>query len=390
MNDTNLSFSKEQLMQIIASIKASGESYQSLFQVFLEAMMLAEREEYKLEKEDISNGFRPRRLRGSQGTIELNVPRTRYGNFYPILLSILKDQQSQMEQLSFLLYTQGLTTEQIGEVFEHFYSHHYSKQSISRLAHTAHQEVLDWLERPLDPYYPVVYIDCIFVPLRRGSTVSREAIYTLLAVKADQKREVLGIVCHPSESSQGWRDVFGKLKERGFREIGLVISDGLAGVEDAVASHFSGVSHQLCLVHLKRRLDKLVKQEDRGKLAEDLRKVFQMEHPEDTPEAGYERWDRFLKVWGPKYRSIAGMVGKVRYRLYFTYLTYARAARRMLSTTNWVERLNRDYRRVLSMRGALPNESSLLVLLARVGLSRKSYDYKVTGLGQEKKHFKWQ
>ena len=72
--------------------------------------------------------------------------------------------------------------------------------------------MLDWLERPLDPYYPIVYIDCIVVPLRRGSTVSREAIYTLLAVKADQKREVLRIVCHPSESSRGWSDVFGKLK----------------------------------------------------------------------------------------------------------------------------------------------------------------------------------
>jgi len=89
--------------------------------------------------------------------------------------------------------------------------------------------VLDWLERPLDPYYPIIYIDCIFVPLRRGSTVSREAIYTLLAVKADQKREVLGIVCHPSERSQGWRDVFGKLKERGVKQIDLVISDGLVG-----------------------------------------------------------------------------------------------------------------------------------------------------------------
>ena len=81
MNNTTLSFSKEQLIQIIASIKASAESYQSLFQVLLDAMMLAEREESKLEKDDISNGFRPRRLRGSQGIIELSVPRTRYGNF---------------------------------------------------------------------------------------------------------------------------------------------------------------------------------------------------------------------------------------------------------------------------------------------------------------------
>ena len=318
MNNTNLSFSKEQLKQVIASIKASGESYQSLFQVLLEAMMLAEREEYKLEKDDLSNGFRPRRLRGSQGTIELSVPRTRYGNFYPILLSIIKDQQGEMEHLSFLLYTQGLTTEQIGDVFEQLYAHHYSKQSISRLAQRAHQEVLDWLERPLDPYHPIIYIDCIFVPLRRGSTVSREAIYTLLAVKADQKRKVLGIVCHPSESSQGWRDVFGKLKERGVKGIGLVVSDGLGGIEDAVASHCSGVSHQRCLVHLKPRLDKLVKQEDRGKLQEDLKKVRQMDQQEDTPQAGYERWEGFLKAWGQRYRSIGSMLGKVRYSLYLT------------------------------------------------------------------------
>ena len=83
---------------------------------------------------------------------------------------MLKDQQAEMEQLSFLLYTQGLTTEQIGGVFEHFYSHHYAKQSIARLAQRAHQEVLDWLDRPLDPSDPIVYMDCIFVPLRRGST----------------------------------------------------------------------------------------------------------------------------------------------------------------------------------------------------------------------------
>ena len=140
--------------------------------------MLAEREEYKLEKEDVSNGFRPCRLLGSQGIIELSVPRTRYNHCYLILLSIIQDQQAEMEQLSFLLSTQGLTTEQIGEAFEQLYAHHYAKQSISRLAQRAHQEVLDWLERPLDPYYPIVYIDCIFVPLRRGATVSREAIYT--------------------------------------------------------------------------------------------------------------------------------------------------------------------------------------------------------------------
>ena len=128
----------------------------------------------------------------------------------------------------------------------------------------------------------------------------------------------MGLYAIQAESSQGWRDVFGKLKERGVKQIDLVISDGLVGIEDAVASHFAGVSHQLCLVHLKPRLDKLVKQEDRGKLQEDLKKVCQMDQQEDTPEAGYERWEGFLKAWGQRYRSIGSMLGKVRYSLYLT------------------------------------------------------------------------
>ena len=82
------------------------------------------------------------------------------------------------------------------------------------------------------------------------------------------------------------------------------------------------------------------------------------------------------------------MLGKVRYRLYFTYLTYAPVARQMVPTTNWVERLHRDYRRVLRIRRALPSESSLLVLLGRVGMGRKSYDYKVNQLGQEERYFR--
>ena len=103
-----------------------------------------------------------------------------------------------------------------------------------------------------------------------------------------------------------------------------------------------------------------------------------MDQLEDTLQASYERWEELLKAWAPKYISIGTMLEKVRYRLYFPYLTYAPAARRMVSTTTWIERLHRDYRRVLRMQGALPNAFSLLVLLARARMRRKQYDYKVT------------
>ncbi len=352
--------------------------------------MNAEREEYKIEHNDSSNGFRSRKAFGQGRIMELKVPRTRHGNFYPVLLTVLKHQREEMDRIGFMLNNKGLTTEQVGEVFGEIYGRSYSKQSISRMADMAREEVLSWLERPLEPYYPIIYVDCTFVPVRRNGAVRKEAYYSILGVLPDRTREVLALVAHPTESAIGWRAVLQSLRERGVREIGLVVSDGLSGIEDAVAAEFTGADHQLCVVHLMRSMTKKVANKDREQLINDLREVFQDTAHETNPEHVYGKFRRLCEKWGRYYRSIHRMINDSRYEMYFTYIKYHHSIRSMVYSTNWIERLNKDYKRVLRMRGALPNEKAVLVLLGAVAIQKKAYHRKLPKINNETRYFRWE
>ena len=390
MKNKTLSFTPEQVTQIVSDLKTSGRDNTALMQLFLEAMMRAEREEYKTTHGDLSNGYRSRRAFSQGRVMELQVPRTRFGNFYPVLLSVLKDQRSEMDRLGFMLYNKGLTTEQVGEVFGEIYGRSYSKQSISRMADLAREEVLSWLERPLEAYYPIIYIDCTFVPVRRNGAVRKEAFYSILGVLPDRTREVLTVVAYPTESATGWRTIFGDLKKRGLKEIGLVVSDGLKGIEDAVAAEYTGADHQLCIVHLMRKMTKTVSKKDRKQLAEDLRDVFLNTANETHPNDTYQRFSQVCQKWGQHYRAIKRILNDPRYEMYFTFVKYHHRIRSMIYSTNWIERLNRDYKRVLRMRGALPNEKAVLVLMGSVAIQKRAYQRKLPKIDRETKYFRWE
>lgn len=388
MKKETLSFSKEQVTKIVTDLKDSGTDNSGLMKVFLEAMMRAERQEHNELHNDQSNGYRSRKAFGHGRVLELTVPRTRHGNFYPVLLSVLKDQRAEMDRLGFSLYTKGLTTEQVGEVFEEIYGQAYSKQSISRMADMAREEVLGWLERPLESYYPIIYIDCTFVSVRRAGAVRKEAFYSILGVLPDRTREVLTIVAHPSESATIWREVFRDLKHRGLEEVNLVVSDSLSGIEDAVAAEFSGADHQLCVVHLMRNMAKKVNHNDRKRLMEEVKEIIYTYDRHRTPDQAYAEFQQLCNRWAENYRSFRNIAANDRYCMYFTFLKFNRAIHSMIYSTNWIERLNRDYKRVLKMRGALPNEQAVLVLMASVAINKKAYERKLPTIDRESS-FTW-
>lgn len=390
MKKKTLSFTKEQVTTIVSNLREAGEGYSDLLKVMLEAMMRAERDEYNQEHNDLSNGYRGRKAIGQGKVMELSVPRTRYGNFYPVLLNVLKDQRAEMDRLGFLLYTKGLTTDQVGEVFGEIYGQQYSKQSVSRMADSSREEVLGWLERPLDAYYPILYIDCTFVPVRRDGAVRKEAFYSILGVKADRTREVLCAVGHPSESATMWRDVIRSLKSRGLKEVSLVVSDGLKSIEDAVASQLPGCDHQLCVVHLMREMAKKVPRKKRKELMWEVKALFQDRTTIHDCKSSHKQFVELCKRWSVHYKSFEHMATDSRYEHYFTFMKYRPEIRSMIYSTNWIERLNRDYKRVLRMRGALPNEKSVLVLMGSVAMTRSAYDRKLPFLDLEEKWFKWE
>jgi len=384
-----LHFTQEQVTNILEDIVHQEDGLQNILKLSLEALMRSEREEHNQEYNDMSNGYRKRRGFGQGKILELQVPRSRKGNFYPVLLGFLRDQEEECRKLAFSLYGAGLTTKQVGELFGDIYGREYSTSQISRMFEYARDDVARWLERPLEPYYPMLMIDATFIHTRRVDNVSKEGYYTILGVREDRTREVLAIVNFPTESANAWESVFDGLVKRGMQETGLVVCDSLSAIETAIWRYFPEANVQLCTVHLQRNVQKHVKPKDKAAVSDDFKEVFRVGDRHDNSKQGWARWVEFCHKWGKYYPSIGKMVNNHRYMLHFTYLNYDYRMQSMIHTTNWVERLNRDYKRTTRMRGALPNPEATILLLGYVAMTRSAYLRKIPKINYEANKFRW-
>lgn len=372
-----MNFTQEQISDILLTIAKGKDGYRILLKKSLEAIMQAERRQFNVDHQDYGNGYRFSQVCVQNGKMELVIPRSRNHNFYPLILTLIKDQNKECESLAFELYKNGLTTEQVGSIFEKIYAHHYSKSAISQMMKEARTDVFAWLKRTgLDPIYPAIFIDATFWYTRREDKVSSEAYYTILGLKQDGTREVLSIVNHPTESAANWEQIFEDLKKRGVQDIQLVVSDGLSGIEAIINKAFPKATVQLCTVHLRRNIASKVKPSDKQEVMSDLKDVLDPDRDEDTPQQGLDRFHLFIEKWVKKYPSLKNYKDH-RYALYFNYLSYEKEIRRMIYTTNWIERLNRNYKRTLRMRSSMPSPESVLFLLGSTAMNRPEYNYPI-------------
>lgn len=263
-----------------------------------------------------------------------------------------------------------MTQEQVGDVFEQIYGQHYSKSSISRMADSVRTQVNAWLERSLESYYPVMFVDCVHIKIHRKRSVCSEAFYVALAVTEEGRRDVLAIFNIPTESATGWSDIFDTLKERGVQKIGLMVADGIKGLDVVVGEKFPGTPLQRCVTHLKRNMFAKVSHGDKGALASDLRDIFRTGQRDYTIEMAWKKWQDMCERWGKDYRAFKLMRNNADYKAYMTYLNYAPEIQSM----NWIERLNRDFRRVTRMRTAMPGEESVPTLMGSVAMEHKAFD----------------
>jgi len=269
---------------------------------------------------------------------------------------------------------QRLTQEQVSDVFEQIYGQAYSKSSISRMVQCVRDRVSEWQSRSLEEYYPILFVDCVHIKLHRKRSVATEAFYVALAVTDEGRREVLGIFNMPTESATGWDSIFETLKSRGVQRIGLMVADGIAGLDAVVGERFPGTPLQRCVTHLKRNMLAKVRHGDKAALAADLRDVFRTGQRDYTVEMAWKAWQDMCERWGKDYISIRRLRHNADYKAYMTYLNYAPEIQSMIYTTNWIERLNRDFRRVTRMRTAMPNEESVLTLMGSVAMEHKAFD----------------
>ena len=179
----------------------------------------------------------------------------------------------------------------------------------------------------------------------------RKMVNMALAVTEDGRREVLGIFNKPTEISTGWGDIFDKLKGRGVERVGLMVADGITGLDSVIVEKFPGTPLQRCVTHLKRNMFAKVRHGDKAALAADMRDVFRTGQRDYTVEEAWDKWQEMCDKWGKDYRSIKLLRNNADYKAYLTYLNYAPEIQSMIYTTNWIERLN--YTSVSSSGAAL-------------------------------------
>jgi len=230
LNLQTMHFTKVQISDLMRKHAEKENGLHDLMEIMLESMMVAARGEFLRDNpNNKGNGYRPGHTYGRGKKLEFRIPRDRYGNFHPQILAILRNQEEECDRLAGVLYTKGLTQEQVGDVFDQIYGQHYSKSSISRMVECVRSQVNEWLERGLESYYPVLIVDCVHIKIHRKRSVSCEAFYVALAVTEEGRREVLGIFNIPEESATGWGEIFDSLKNRGVEKVGLVVADGIKG-----------------------------------------------------------------------------------------------------------------------------------------------------------------
>lgn len=366
-----IELTKVQLQASLSKLLEEERGLTEVLEMTLNGLMYSERKNYlEQSSSNKGNGYRKAFAVGLGKQIELNIPRDRLGMFQPILLALIRDQQQQLEDLSFELYSNGLTTSQIGNLMKKIYGKHYSKSAISNITSSFSGQMEQWRNRSLDSKYLAVYIDAIHLKIRR-ETVSSEAFYILLGVKEDYTREVLGIVNIPSESASGWKEVLQNIKQRGVKKIGLIISDNLTGLDTIIPLIYKNTKHQKCVVHLKRSILNKVSSKNKVEVAQDLKEVFNMDELNDSLEKAKMRLSIFALKWKSKYRHIGDLDKNEMNELYFTYLLFNPKIWRMIYTTNWIERLNKEFRRTFKIRNSMPNYQAALTLISKVAMDKE-------------------
>ena len=264
-------------------------SVENLVIIMFETILKCERLSFLNEcnEPNKANGYYRRMAKAINKYFEINIPRDRAGIFKPVFLEVLKQQNEQMMNLAAKLYVKGLTTRDIEDVFGEVFDKRISPTQVSLISKNFQNERDIFLNRKLQKEYYFIYIDAMYTSIRRD-TVEKEAVYIVVGLNRELRREILGIYNIPTESASGWGEVISDLKARGLERVLMVVADGLTGLENIIEEELPNTYLQKCLVHKKRNILLKARTSHKEELAEDLKKVFELENPHYTPKKGEE------------------------------------------------------------------------------------------------------
>ena len=304
------------------------------------------------------NGKSSKKIRSKRGQLQIDVPRDRDSSFEPQLIRKGQTRFDGFDDKIISMYARGMTCREIRAHLQEIYGVEVSPDLISTVTGSVIDEVRTWQARPLDPIYPILYLDALQVKVRDQGRVSNKAIYLAIGVNMQGLKEVLGMWASENEGAKFWLSIITELKQRGVRDIFIACVDGLKGFPEAIETIYPKTQVQLCLVHLMRFSLCYVSFKDRKAVAADLKAVYRaasLDEAEQQLEAFGRKWDSrypsIARSWRANWARVVPMFG------------LPEDIRRAVYTTNTIESLNMSLRKVIKTRASFPNDEAAFKLL---------------------------
>jgi putative transposase len=327
------------------------------------------------------NGTRAKTVLTEVGPVEIEVPRDREGSFEPKIVRKRQRRLSGVDGIVLSLTAKGLTTGEVSAHLAEVYGASVSKDTISTITDRVVEGMAEWQNRPLDPVYPVIFIDCIHVKIREGNVANRP-IYLALGVTVNGERDILGLWAGEHGDGEGakyWLRVLSEIKNRGVVDVLMVVCDGLKGLPDAVNTVWDKTIVQTCIVHLLRNSFRYASRANWAQIAKDLKPVYTA----PSEQAALDRFAEFSEKWEVRYPAIVRLWENA-WAEFVPFLQFDVEIRKVICTTNAIESINSRLRRAVNARGHFPTEQAALkcLYLALMGLDP-------TGKGRGRWTMRW-
>ena len=356
----------EAVKELLSGKKVDGKDgiIAPLIKQLVEAALEAEVESHIADevlagKSNRRNGYNKKNVKSSNGSFELATPRDRDATFEP---QIIKKHQTtvsdEIEDKILSMYGLGMSYSNISKHIEDIYGISLSTGTISLVTDKIIGKVKEWQQRPLESVYPFVWLDAIHYKIKEDGKYVSKAVYTILGVKLDGKKDILGLYLSDSEGANFWLSVLTDLNNRGVEDILIASVDGLKGFPEAINAIFPKTEVQLCIVHQIRNSLKYVASKNQKEFMSDLKLIYRANSKET---AEYEL-DKLEEKWGKKYPVVINS-WRNKWDNLSNYFKYPEAIRRIIYTTNVIESVHRQFRALTKTKGGFANENSLLKLL---------------------------
>lgn len=347
------------------NVEDMQDALKDIFGPMFEAMLQGEMKDHlgyesndrqEKEGENRRNGYSSKSLKTSYGNVPIEVPRDRNSSFQPKVIPKRTTNVSGIEDKVLSMYAKGMSQRDIAATIEDIYGFEISHETISDITDCVLEQQQEWQNRPLKECDPFVFVDCMYVTLRKDYETKKYAVYTMLGYDIDGKKDILGLWLNETESKHSWMQIFDEIKSRGVEDIFFLSMDGVSGLESGAKAIFKDVTVQRCMVHLIRNSVKYVPSKDYKAFTSHLKKVYGAPSAKAS-KAEFEKlkqaWSAYpgaIDVWERNFAHVE--------QLY----DYASAVRKIMYTTNAVESIHASFRKV-TKQGAFPNENAILKIL---------------------------